>query len=203
MVLAHHLIFTAYGFWLPNDPRGSWSALVRSWELYFFGGPATKVTTRRSIAAAPHDRALREAQKELLQYDPVHFNENQIQAVARGFARAIEESSYEVHACSILPEHAHIVVGRHHNLAERMIGHFKTRAVQQLTADGLHPFQDFPRDKVGRLPPPWTSRGWKVFLDTLDDIVRSVEYVECNPEKQGRPRQLGSFIRPFNPHDFI
>lgn len=25
MILAHHLILTAYGHWLPNDPRGSMS----------------------------------------------------------------------------------------------------------------------------------------------------------------------------------
>ncbi|HSZ59316.1 MAG TPA: hypothetical protein VK797_26980 [Tepidisphaeraceae bacterium] len=25
MVLAHHLIWVAYGWWLPNDPRGSMS----------------------------------------------------------------------------------------------------------------------------------------------------------------------------------
>ena len=23
IVIAHHLIWTAYGWWLPNDPRGS------------------------------------------------------------------------------------------------------------------------------------------------------------------------------------
>src|SRR5438034_5148372 len=42
MVLASHGIFTAYGFWLPNDPRGSWSDFVRSWELFLAGGFATK-----------------------------------------------------------------------------------------------------------------------------------------------------------------
>lgn len=30
MVLAYHVIFGAYGFWLPNDPRGSWSKFVAS-----------------------------------------------------------------------------------------------------------------------------------------------------------------------------
>jgi hypothetical protein len=39
MVLAYHLIFSMYGFWLPNDPRGSWSEFVASWELFRFGGP--------------------------------------------------------------------------------------------------------------------------------------------------------------------
>ncbi|HUT10853.1 MAG TPA: hypothetical protein VMY42_10175 [Thermoguttaceae bacterium] len=50
MVLAYHVIFGAYGFWLPNDPRGSWSDFVGSWELARFG-KATKVSTRRSLAA--------------------------------------------------------------------------------------------------------------------------------------------------------
>jgi hypothetical protein len=58
MILAFHSIFTAYGFWLPNEPRGSWSDFVGSWELRRFG-PATKVTTRRSIAEKPYDRKLK------------------------------------------------------------------------------------------------------------------------------------------------
>ena len=29
MVIAHHLIWTAYGWWLPNDPRGSTSHRIR------------------------------------------------------------------------------------------------------------------------------------------------------------------------------
>jgi len=28
MVIGFHVILTAYGFWLPNDPRGSWSEFV-------------------------------------------------------------------------------------------------------------------------------------------------------------------------------
>jgi hypothetical protein len=53
-VRAYHAIITAYGFWLPNDPRGSWSDYVRQWELLVWG-EATKVTTRRSVAGRPHD----------------------------------------------------------------------------------------------------------------------------------------------------
>ena len=30
IVIAHHLILTAYGWWLPNDPRGSGSPAVAS-----------------------------------------------------------------------------------------------------------------------------------------------------------------------------
>lgn len=40
-VIAYHLILTAYGFWLPNDPRGSGSETVRAGQLTPFG-PATR-----------------------------------------------------------------------------------------------------------------------------------------------------------------
>ena len=45
-IRAYHLILTCYGFWLPNDPRGSWSDFVRSIELHRVGGPATKINTK-------------------------------------------------------------------------------------------------------------------------------------------------------------
>lgn len=145
MVIAHHLIFTAYGFWLPNDPRGSWSDFVRNWELYWYGG-ASKVTTRLSLAQDTHDRTLRHVQKTALRYDPVRFTDAQIHCVARGFARAVNESGYQFLACSIMPEHVHIVVRRHRNPGERIIGHLKTRATQQLIDELLHPFlNQWPR----------------------------------------------------------
>jgi len=30
LVIAYHLIWTVYGWWLPNDPRGSGSSIVRN-----------------------------------------------------------------------------------------------------------------------------------------------------------------------------
>jgi REP element-mobilizing transposase RayT len=187
VVLAYHLIFTTYGFWLPNDPRGSWSDFVRNWELFWYG-PATKVTTRRSLARREHDRDLRRVQKSALRYDPVRFTGQQALSVATGFARAVIESGYVVFACSILPDHVHMVVQRHHNLAERMIGHFKARATQQLMQDGRHPFVEYRRPD-GRVPSVWARRGWKVYLDSVEDIRRAIPYVEDNPLKEGKRRQ--------------
>lgn len=34
MALGSHIILSAYGFWLPNDPRGPWSDFVGAYELY-------------------------------------------------------------------------------------------------------------------------------------------------------------------------
>src|SRR5438552_2695444 len=111
-VLAYHLIFSAYGFWLPNDPRGSWSDFVRAWELRRFG-PATKTNERRSLARDPHDWRKRLAAKEALARDPVEFSGVQARAIARGFADYSRRCGLIVWACSILPSHVHLVVARH------------------------------------------------------------------------------------------
>jgi hypothetical protein len=72
MILGYHVIFGAYGFWLPNDPRGSRSDFGGAWELYRYG-PATKTTETRSLAHQPHDVAARLAAKQALKYPPVQF----------------------------------------------------------------------------------------------------------------------------------
>src|SRR4051794_32092208 len=95
MVRWYHLIITAYGFWLPNDPRGSWSDFVGSWELYKFG-PVTPVTGKRSYAHDPHDVAMRLAAKRALKYPPVRFDALQRQLIVEGFAEAVTSARYEV-----------------------------------------------------------------------------------------------------------
>src|SRR3954451_14082108 len=135
MVLAYHVIITPYGFWLPNDPRGSWSDFVRCWELFLFGA-ATKTNERRSVAHRPHDRALRLKAKTALKYAPVKFTGLQARAIANGFARAAREAGYVVYACSIMPDHVHMVVARCDRDAEKIVGHLKARATQELLAEG-------------------------------------------------------------------
>jgi hypothetical protein len=63
MILAAHVILSAYGFWLPSDPRGSWSDFVRAFDLLRFGD-ATKTDERNSLARSPHNSALRAAAKK-------------------------------------------------------------------------------------------------------------------------------------------
>src|SRR5258708_26478569 len=134
MVLASHVMFTAYGFWLPNDPRGSWSDFVGSWELFRFG-PATKTTERRSLAHDSHDRAKRLAAKTALKRPPVVFDGLQAVAIARGFERYIQAGSLTVWACSILPEHVHMVVARHELDVERLVVPLKGRATGRILYD--------------------------------------------------------------------
>lgn len=196
MVVGYHCIFSTYGFWLPNDPRGSWSDCVRAWELAAYGGPA-KVNTRQSRAGKPHDTAKRLAAKEALKYPEVIFNGVQARAVARGFEQAISESGYILHACSIMPQHVHLVVARGQRMIEQVIGHLKARATQRLRGENLHPLTS-DQTPSGSVPSPWTQRkGWTVYLNSSEDITRSIRYVEDNPLREGLPRQRWSFVTPF------
>jgi len=37
MIIAYHAIFTTYGAWLPNDPRGSYSKEIYNEQLRALG----------------------------------------------------------------------------------------------------------------------------------------------------------------------
>ncbi len=196
MILATHAIFSAYGFWLPNDPRGSWSTFVASWELFKYG-PATTVSTRRSIAHRPHDVQLRRAAKSALNHSPVQFTGIQARAVARGFAQAVRDGGYKIHACSILPDHVHAVIVRHARPARNIVAHLKSAATMQLRRESLHPFQtDLGPDE--RWPSPWSRRCWTVFLDSPTDVRRAIRYVENNPLKEGKRQQVWSFVTRYD-----
>jgi REP element-mobilizing transposase RayT len=197
MVLASHVIFGVYGFWLPNDPRGSWSDFVGAWELFRFG-PATRVETRVSLARRPHDRAARQAAKEALKYPAVHLTGVQARAVGRGFAASARKGGVTVLACAILPEHVHLVVARHRVKVEWIVNQMKGAATRQLLAEDLHPFDTW-RQPDGRVPMCWAAKLWKVYLDSEEAIARAVAYVEANPLKEGKPRQKWSFVTPFQP----
>ncbi len=195
MIRAYHAIITAYGFWLPNDPRGSWSDYVRVFEVLRHGR-ATKVTTRRSLATRLHDRQVRLLAKRALRYPEVVFTGRQARSIGDGFHQAIAESGYVVYACCILPKHTHVVFARHPFKAERVVGHFKGRATQRLLADGVHPLAKF-RACDGTRPSPWARKSWPVFLETEAEILRAIRYVEENPLKEGKPPQRWDFVLPF------
>ncbi len=192
MVLGSHVIITAYGFWLPNDPRGSWSDFVRSWELLRFG-PATKVSTHRSVAHVPHDRERRLAAKRALRFRPVRFNGRQALCIANAFAKQVRKSGFIVVACAILPDHVHLVVLRHTYRVEQVTNLLKGAATRALRECGMHPMRDQVR--VGEeLPSPWATGLWKVFLFSDADVRRAVKYVEDNPQKEGKKRQNWKFV---------
>ena len=192
-MLWYHLILTAYGFWLPNDPRGSWSDFVASWELYKFGS-ATKTTERhRNLAQDPHDVEARLAAKRVLKYPPVRFDEPQRQAIADGFARAIADAGYPCHACCIGHDHSHLVMGRHDRSIERIAQHLKSKATMALTQSDIHPLGNHRR-RDGTIPTPWAAGDWHIFIDNVEHLSFAIRYVQKHPMKEGLAPQLWPFV---------
>src|SRR3982750_1809984 len=108
MIVGYHVIFSTYGFWLPNDPRGSWSDFVGAWELFRAGGKATTTTERRALHRDPHDRAKRLATKKKLERPAVWFTGQQAWAACQGFGEYVRKSGLPVWACAIMPNHVHM-----------------------------------------------------------------------------------------------
>jgi REP element-mobilizing transposase RayT len=134
----------------------------------------------------------------VLKYPEVHFSGRQALSVGTGFHRAVEESKYIIHACSILPQHVHLVFGPHERNIRRIAGHVKGRATQQLQDDGIHPLQGF-LENDGTTPSPWARNSWAVFMFSEEHMRAAIKYVEDNPLKEGKPRQKWSFVRPYVP----
>jgi REP element-mobilizing transposase RayT len=187
MILAFHSIFSMYGFWMPNDPRGSGSDYVAVWELFRYGR-ATKVRTRHSVAAKQHDHKMRLAAKQALRHPPADITGVQAVAVVEGFRKACDESGYFIHACAVLPEHIHLVIGWHRRDIRKIVGHLKSNATRRLKDSGQWTFGNRTM---------WGEHGWNVYLYNIPAVKRAIRYVEANPEKEGKKRQSWSIVTPF------
>jgi REP element-mobilizing transposase RayT len=188
MIIGHHLIWTAYGWWLPNDPRGSMSRELRNDALIDLGDlhygrkriqPANREITRFYAAAAGS-----------LQFNLLKFTAEEVAAIADSFAGTIQRRNYTCYACAIMPEHIHLLIRRHRDLPEAMIEAFQEdsrTAILQLKAKTR-----------GIDHPVWGGPGWKVFLNTPIDMRRIVRYIENNPIKIGLPKQVWSFVKPYD-----
>jgi len=185
-----------YGFWLPNDPRGSWSDFVRRWEIARFGRPK-KILERKGLNELTeqelNDRA---AARAALLYPPVSINEQQALTIADGFHIQAQKSGYAVWACAILPEHTHMVLARHTYHVERMANLLKGASTTQMMRVGNHPLREHAA-KDERPPRMWSGHQWKVYLDNEDSIREAIAYVERNPLEEGKPRQHWGFVTPF------
>ncbi len=74
----------------------------------------------------------------------------------------------------------------------------KGQISKKLIASEVHPFQNIEGNRTS-VPSCWAAKGWIVYLDSNEDIVRSIGYVRANPRKENRPEQTWDFVKPFEP----
>jgi REP element-mobilizing transposase RayT len=186
LVIAHHLIWTIYGTWLPNDPRGSGSQTVATDAIAELG--EVHYGRRQVQPAGWVIREFYERAHEILRFPVLTFDSEDRLAIAEAIRNAIAEQCYTCYACAVMPDHLHILIRKHKHQAEQMIAVLQVVTRQTILALGR-------RDPDH---PVWTKGGWKVFLDHPDEVRRTIRYIEKNPAKGGLPVQQWMFVRPYD-----
>jgi REP element-mobilizing transposase RayT len=186
MIAGYHLIWTAYGWWLPNDPRGSTSHEIRVPALADLG----ELHYGRK-AFQPAGRTIREfyeAARTRLKDALLTFSDAEILTVGKAFADVIRQRNYTCYGCAILPDHVHLLIRKHRDQAETMIAAMQDAsrtAIQQLgTRAADHPV--------------WGGPGWKVFLETREDLQRTVAYIHKNLVPAKRADQTWPFVQSYD-----
>jgi hypothetical protein len=186
MVIGYHLIWTLYGWWLPNDPRGSTSNFVHSDVIFELGN--LHEGRKRVQPSSREIRQFYDTAKDKLKFPLLSVTIGEFPIVAAGFERAIKQHHYTCYACAVMPDHVHILIRKHKHLAEEMIENLQSTSRDHLINNGTRD-QDHP---------VWGGPGWKVYLDTPEDIWRTKKYIEHNPFPFRLPRQQWSFITPYD-----
>ncbi|MEX0704855.1 MAG: hypothetical protein WD069_22340 [Planctomycetales bacterium] len=87
MVAAYHLIWTAYGWWLPNDPRGSNSREIRCASIEGLG--QLHFGRKRIQPAGQVIEAFYQAARGLLKHSLLKFSDDEMRTIADSIADTI------------------------------------------------------------------------------------------------------------------
>jgi len=199
--IAHHLIFTLYGHWGVNDPRGSGSTQFLDHKFEPLG-PIHH--GRKPEPLQPSRDELREyhAHAEQLMNFPVFWldTEAKRQACAGAFFDCIREKGYTCYACAVLTNHAHLIIRIHRDDAitiwNALADVSRTRLRLRLSSESGC------AERTAANHPIWADRPYKKFLYTPEDIRRTIQYVNDNPRKEGLTAQDHELVTPYNnwPH---
>lgn len=184
-VLAHHLIWTLYGHWLPNDPRGSGSCSFIDDKLAPLGDIHHG---RKPLSEHPSRSELRNFQRHaepLLTHRRFWIDPTHRKIMADSLKEAIGRHTYPVWGCAILSNHMHMVIHRHRDDAMTMWLNIADRLRMDLQQVS----------EIGAGHPVWADRPYKVFLFSPEDTRIRIRYVVKNPEKKGLPPQSYGFVK--------
>jgi len=84
MKKVYHVVLTCYGNWMPDDPRGSWSA------------------TRKTQHG--------EESFDLAKSPPARLDVGARQRLARSFSKTVARYRIAVHECAVMATHVHLLI---------------------------------------------------------------------------------------------
>lgn len=194
-IIAHHIILTLYGHWPPNDPRGSVSTAFLD-DKFAPLGPIHY--GRKPPEEQPSSDELREFQRhasELMNFPVFWLDDEKRQAIADAYHEVILSHHYTCYACAILWNQCMRI---HRDRDGVIIANLQNASAARLRRC-LIPGAELTRPDAH---PIWNGRPYSKFLFTPDDVLRTIGYVEGNPEKEKLPPQHWPFVQPYDnwPH---
>jgi REP element-mobilizing transposase RayT len=97
---------------------------------------------------------------------------------------------YTCYGCAIMPDHVHLLIRKHRDQAQTMIDALQEASRAAILAP--------PQVARGSDHPVWGGPGWKVYLETLEDMWRTEEYIRRNPLEAGLPEQRWPFVQTYD-----
>jgi len=167
MVLAYHAIFTTYGTWLPNDPRGSYSKEIYNDQLRALG----RIKYGRQNPTPVKDLLIRfwtEATSRLTR-SPFFIDDNIRPIIATGFKQVVQRLDIKIPACAIMNDHVHVLILRSKYKIEYLVNQLKGSATRAL----------------GLKQTPWARGCWKVFITDHEALLAAVNYIQANTTSAG------------------
>ncbi len=181
MIIAYHAIFTTYGTWLPNDPRGSFSKEIYNEEIKALG--TIRYGRQYPQPARGELRYFWTAVAPKLSRRPFFLDDNARSSVGKSFGTVVKRLNLRVRACAIMNDHIHILIMRTKHRIEYLVGQFKGAATRALR------FRETP----------WTRGSWKVFINDQEALYAAASYIEQNPIRARWRPQRWDFVTPLPP----
>jgi len=178
MIIAYHAIFTTYGTWLPNDPRGSYSKEIYNEQLRMLG--TIKYGRQNPTPAKENLMKFWTLAVPQLRRPPFYFDNRSREIVAGAFGSVIQRLGIKVPACAIMNDHVHILVLRSKYKIEYLVNQLKGASTRDLKLKYT----------------PWTRGCWKVFITDTDVLFTAVKYIQYNPVCAGLAPQHWDFVSP-------
>jgi len=180
MVIAYHVVFTTYGTWLPNDPRGSYSKAIYNEQLQMLG----RIKYGRQQPTPAKAQLLRfwTAATSKISRPPYFIDDNSRSIIARGFNKVVQRLGIKIPACSIMNDHVHILVLRSKYRVEYIVNQLKGAATGALNTKRTL----------------WTRGCWKVFISDNETLLSAIDYIQTNPIAAGLPAQSWDLVAPIS-----
>lgn len=190
MIIAHHLILTGYGHWLPNDPRGSMSGKVYTERLGELGEPhcgRRKDQPSRGELRAFHRRAAEGLALPVLWWDSAER-----QALVDAFGEVVVGEKLTCYACAVLNNHTHLLIRTHRLKGDEMVGLLKSAGRTVMRDQNLAP----------QLHPIFSADSCDVFKSDPKSVRTCIQYIDRNHTKHRLTALTCNFVVPYDDWPF-